>query len=446
MRSPRPHPAQKSASVNPSTTAPLWSPHLPGSAKGATPCQPWATPKVSIPTHGQACRAVPSPRSLLTILVQAAAILLAFAGILSQPSQAQVPQIINYQGRISVGPVNFDGTGQFKFALVNATGTTTYWSNDGSSTGGSEPTTPVSRPVSKGVYSVLLGDVGLTNMTAIPTSVFTNADVRLRVWFNNGTDGYQLLTPDQRIAAVGYAMIANTVVDGSVTSAKIANGAVGIAQLAADSGAAPAGGMMAYAGIAVPTGWLLCDGSAVSRANFSRLFSAIGTIYGSGDGATTFNLPDLRGRVPTGRDTAVNGTLANRVTTAGCAIDGSTLGAVGGSESRTTNVSVSQQPTFTVNSHEHSLSNSGYAKISVTLNPSNSVLVQRINVPSYSVTQTATNTSGATTSGTNTNAAGLGGVTDSAEALTTRTADVQLSNPSIPAMPPTMILNYIIKY
>ena len=48
---------------------------------------------------------------------------------------AQVPQIINYRGRGAVGTVNFDGAGQFRFALVNTTGTTTFWSNDGFSVG-----------------------------------------------------------------------------------------------------------------------------------------------------------------------------------------------------------------------------------------------------------------------------------------------------------------------
>ena len=56
------------------------------------------------------------------------------------PLQAQVPQIIGYQGRVAVDGVNFDGSGQFKFALVNPTGSTTFWSNDGTSTAGSEPT------------------------------------------------------------------------------------------------------------------------------------------------------------------------------------------------------------------------------------------------------------------------------------------------------------------
>lgn len=149
------------------------------------------------------------------------------------PLDAQVPQIINCQGRVTVGTVNFDGSGQFKFALVNAPGTTTFWSNDGTSAAGSEPISAVSRPVIKGLYSVPLGDTAIANMTSIPASVFSNSDVHLRVWFNDGSNGFELLTPDQRIAAVGYAMMAGTVPDGSITSSKIAAGAVGGAQLAA---------------------------------------------------------------------------------------------------------------------------------------------------------------------------------------------------------------------
>ncbi len=150
--------------------------------------------------------------------------------------QAQVPQLINYGGRVAVGTVNFDGSGQFKFAFVNADGSTTFWSNDGTSTGGSEPTAAVTLPVAKGLYSVLLGNATLPNMTIVPATVFTNADVRLRVWFSDGMSGFQLMTPDQRIAAVGYAMMAataQTVPDGAITSAKIATGAVGGSQIAA---------------------------------------------------------------------------------------------------------------------------------------------------------------------------------------------------------------------
>lgn len=52
-----------------------------------------------------------------------------------------------------------------------------------------------------------------------------------------------------------------------------------------------------------PTGWRLCDGSAISRTQFARLFAAIGTTYGVGDGSTTFNVPDLLGRAPVGAGT-----------------------------------------------------------------------------------------------------------------------------------------------
>jgi hypothetical protein len=152
--------------------------------------------------------------------------------LLSSTVQAQVPQIINYQGRVLVGSTNFNGTGSFKFALVNSNGSITYWSNDGTSSAGSQPTNAVSLSVANGLYSVVLGDIGYSNMTVVPASVFSNFDVRLRVWFNDGTHGSQLLSPDQRIAATGYAMLAAGVSDGAITSAKIASGAVGSIQLA----------------------------------------------------------------------------------------------------------------------------------------------------------------------------------------------------------------------
>lgn len=55
-----------------------------------------------------------------------------------------------------------------------------------------------------------------------------------------------------------------------------------------------------FGGSSAPEGWLLCDGSAVSRTDYSKLFSVLGTTYGSGDGSTTFNIPDLRNRFPVG--------------------------------------------------------------------------------------------------------------------------------------------------
>lgn len=81
-----------------------------------------------------------------------------------------------------------------------------------------------------------------------------------------------------------------------------------IEQMIADAVAAvrvPAGAMTATAAAAAPTGWLLCDGSLVSRATYADLFAAIGTTYGAGDGSTTFALPNGKGRVIVGRDAAV---------------------------------------------------------------------------------------------------------------------------------------------
>lgn len=81
---------------------------------------------------------------------------------------------------------------------------------------------------------------------------------------------------------------------------------------AASSEGAPAGSVVAFAGSAAPVGWLLCDGSAVSRTTYAVLFAAIATAYGAGDGSTTFNLPDLRGRTAVGKDD-MGGTPANRL-------------------------------------------------------------------------------------------------------------------------------------
>lgn len=58
----------------------------------------------------------------------------------------------------------------------------------------------------------------------------------------------------------------------------------------------PSGMIAPYAGNTIPNGWLTCEGQAVSRTAFAALFSAIGTLHGTGDGSTTFNVPDFRGR------------------------------------------------------------------------------------------------------------------------------------------------------
>jgi microcystin-dependent protein len=88
----------------------------------------------------------------------------------------------------------------------------------------------------------------------------------------------------------------------------------------------PAGSVQMFAGSTIPTGWLLCDGrsTAISRTTYAALFAAIGTTYGSGDGSTTFNLPDMRSRMPIGAGTGTG--LTNR-----------TLGVAGGGETKVIN-------------------------------------------------------------------------------------------------------------
>jgi len=65
----------------------------------------------------------------------------------------------------------------------------------------------------------------------------------------------------------------------------------------------PAGTIVAYGAGTAPTGWLLCDDSAVSRTTYARLFAVISTTFGTGDGSSTFNLPDLRDKIPLGKGT-----------------------------------------------------------------------------------------------------------------------------------------------
>ena len=142
------------------------------------------------------------------------AIFLSIVILLHPANSLAAPGVLNHQGRIAVGGVNFDGAGHFKFALVDAAGTVSLWSNDASSTGGDEPTSALALPVVKGHYSTTLGEGN-----PITPSVFgENEDVRLRVWFS--TDGvagtFEQLTPDRRIASAGYALSAGSV--GSVVT------------------------------------------------------------------------------------------------------------------------------------------------------------------------------------------------------------------------------------
>lgn len=93
----------------------------------------------------------------------------------------------------------------------------------------------------------------------------------------------------------------------------------------------PPGTVLAFAGATAPAGYLLCYGQNVSRTAYAALFAALGTAWGSGDGSTTFGLPDLRGRAPFGKDD-MGGSAASRITSGTSGINGAALGATGGDQ------------------------------------------------------------------------------------------------------------------
>jgi microcystin-dependent protein len=100
------------------------------------------------------------------------------------------------------------------------------------------------------------------------------------------------------------------------------------------NGTVPIGAGMDYWGTSAPSLWLFSYGQAVSRTTYAALFAVYGTTYGAGDGSTTFNLPDKRGRSSFGKDD-MGGTSANRITNQTGGWNGDTLGAAGGAETHT---------------------------------------------------------------------------------------------------------------
>jgi len=113
-------------------------------------------------------------------------------------------------------------------------------------------------------------------------------------------------------AVFNDAVLDDDVIDLLVISVDLYNPAIGVVigteqntfeHESVNYGFTPCGSIVQYAGAVAPLGWLLADGSAVSRTTYSSLFTIIGETYGAGDGSTTFNLPDLRGRVAVGKST-----------------------------------------------------------------------------------------------------------------------------------------------
>lgn len=184
----------------------------------------------------------------------------------------------------------------------------------------------------------------------------------------------------------------------------------------------PVGIVRCFAGSTSPSGWLICDGSAISRTTYAALFGAIGTMYGIGDGSTTFNLPDLRQRFPLGK--AASGT-------------GATLGTTGGSIDH---VHAGGSHTHTVQAHSHVSPSHvhGVTSIVMGVSTANSPIGDTNPDAPDSVPNTAhvhplsgttdTYAGGATSSNTATTDSGTSGSVNTG-----------------PANPPFLVLHYIIK-
>ncbi len=157
-----------------------------------------------------------------------------------------------------------------------------------------------------------------------------------------------------------------------------------------------AGIVMSFAGATAPEGWLLCDGSAVSRSTYSALFDVIGTTYGAGDGSTTFNVPDLSGKVIIG----VSGTHA--------------LGTNGGEETHT--LLTAELP-----AHTHEVPQHGHAN---TITATTPTLTHSVTQPAFTYSRAGTNNSKYSLNA----AGGLGGYNTNSNAAASRSTNAAVAD------------------
>ena len=205
------------------------------------------------------------------------------------------------------------------------------------------------------------------------------------------TDDSTLTLGSGKLKVKDLGITATQLATNSVINAKIQDGAVTAAKL--DAGAVsvlmPTASIMPYAGSSAPTGYLLCDGAAISRSTYSTLFGILSTTYGAGDSSTTFNIPDLRGRVIAGQDD-MGGASANRLTGQTDGVNGDTLGGSGGTETHT--LSTAQMPSHT---HGVNTGTGNNSQVGVAGNAPKGTDLSTPTVASYSNGATSTGGGGA---------------------------------------------------
>jgi len=142
---------------------------------------------------------------------------------------------------------------------------TTYWSNDGTSVAGSEPSAAVNLTVANGLFTVVLGDTTLANMTAISGSTFAQPNLQLRIWFNDGANGFAALKPVQNLTPAPYAAFANSASNllGTLAASQL-NGTLALGQL-------PAGLLTNNQSGVNLTGSFTGDGAGLSALNASNV-------------------------------------------------------------------------------------------------------------------------------------------------------------------------------
>lgn len=265
-------------------------------------------------------------------------------------------------------------------------------------------------------YDIVAADTS----TPIVASLLAGDDVYITVTSNTTSNGSFRTNRYADTAGANFSLLSITGTGTSVTPSANDN-STKIATTAYVDSSFPTGSIVQFAGTTAPTGWALCYGQAISRSTYSALFSVIGTTYGSGDGSTTYNVPDLRGRVVAGQDD-MGGTSANRLTGLSGGIDGDVLGGTGGSESHTLT-------TEELADHKHWLftaENAGTNGTS-TVNATSSQQIAIVGVSGGSIT--AYNMTGVSTAAT------VGLTSDPTTANGVAHNIVQ----------PTIVLNYIIK-